>query len=471
MVFSSSVFLFFFLPAVLLLYYWSPKRARNPILLTGSYLFYAWGEPKILAILIVGSAIDYLIGNRIFRAAENNAKRKRLLGLSIALNLAALGYFKYANFFIGEAQNLLQLLGVETGDWHRIALPIGISFFTFQKISYLVDIYRGVTEPARSFVNYALYVSFFPQLIAGPIVRYHDINAQIEVRPQGFANVSDGFYRFARGLGKKVLLANPMAEVADGIFNQPIDTLPGHYIWIGAIAYTLQIYFDFSGYSDMAIGLARMFGFRLLENFNRPYISTTITEFWHRWHISLSNWMREYLYIPLGGNRFSKARTYFNLWFVFILSGLWHGANWNFIIWGGFHGTLLTIERAIGLENLKAIPRWIMQPITILLVTVGLVIFRTEYLGDAFLSVYRMFAFDTFMGDSPTIFLGDILKPRFQLILLTCAAIAFFPKWPIYSSAPKELRYALLPATWIVFFFSILSLAGSSYNPFIYFRF
>ena len=471
MVFSSTIFIFFFLPLVVLTYYLCPRKARNLLLLVASYLFYAWGEPRVVAILFIGSLLDYIIGQKINQSSRGSSKAKWLLSLAIALNLGALIYFKYANFFISETQPLLGSLPFFPQEWQHIALPIGISFFTFQKLSYLIDIYRSTVAPAKSFINYSLYVAFFPQLIAGPIVRYHDINLQIESRNQSFTNVSDGFSRFAIGLSKKVLLANTMAEIADSLLAQPIATLPGHYLWVAIFAYTLQIYFDFSGYSDMAIGLARMFGFTLLENFDRPYTSRTITEFWRRWHISLSNWMREYIYLPLGGNRTSSGRTYINLWIVFLVSGFWHGASWNFIIWGAMHGTLLTLERKVGRPTLQALPRWLMQPVTLLLVMLTWVFFRLETLPDAFLCIQRMFNFSTFSDFNPNLLLAESLNTRALFWMTIASLIAFTPLKATISSSLPKFKWIAAPLIHLGFVLSLLSLASSSHNPFIYFRF
>lgn len=470
MVFSSTAFLFFFLPAILVFYYVSPQRGRNFLLLAASYFFYAWGEPKVAALLLATSLIDYWIGCGIASPAKR-PQSKKLLALSITINIACLAYFKYANFFVEETQGLFSFLGLGIENWQKIALPIGISFFTFQKISYQIDIYRKETLPAKNFVNYALYVSFFPQLIAGPIVRYHDINTQIEERSQAFANVSDGFARFAIGLGKKVLIANEMAGIADALLGQPVESQPSGYLWIAIFAYTLQIYFDFSGYSDMAIGLARMFGFKLLENFNRPYIATSITDFWRRWHISLSNWMRDYLYLPLGGNRVHAWRAYVNLWIVFIISGFWHGASWSFIAWGGFHGFFLTCEKLIGVQRLSSFPRWIMQPATLIIVMIGWAIFRIEDLGEALSSIQRMFSFQFSTEEPPHRLLYEVTNNRNMLVLGIASIIAFTPKLPNLRINPSIMKPIRISAIWIVFTFSLLSLVSSSYNPFIYFRF
>ncbi|MCH6255473.1 hypothetical protein MLD52_02855 [Puniceicoccaceae bacterium K14] len=435
--------------------------------MASSYFFYAWGETFILAVLLISSYIDYIISLRLEKG-ENN--KKILLGIAIGLNVLSLVYFKYANFFIGQSIDLLQFFGLKLGQWKEIALPIGISFFTFQKISYLVDVYRGTTEPAKRLHHYLLYVSFFPQLIAGPIVRYKDIYLQIIDRHSSFSDIGIGFNRFALGLSKKVLIANPMAQIADSILSHPIDTLPGAYLWLAILAYSLQIYFDFSGYSDMAIGIARMFGFRILENFNRPYIAKSITEFWRRWHISLSNWMRDYLYIPLGGNRINPTKTYFNLWIVFLLSGFWHGASWNFILWGAFHGTLITFEKWKKNTSTLTLPSWSQQAVTFLFVLIGWIIFRLETIPEVGTFIIGMVTPNGFFSDG-FMPLFEIISPRSRFTLLIAAIIAFTP---IIRSKGSILKLPLVlqtTAAWVLFALSVVSLASDSYNPFIYFRF
>lgn len=471
MLFSSSVFLFIFLPSLLLCYHIIPNRYKNLLLLSGSYFFYAWGEPKVVLILLLTTLIDYFVGTKIGKTNNNETGRKCYLALGVLINIAFLGYYKYANFFVSEAGGLLQTVGISTEDWQHIALPIGISFFTFQKLSYLVDVYRRTTEPAKNIIDFSLYVSLFPQLIAGPIIRYHDINQQLTTRSYAFENVGAGFTRFALGFGKKVLIANPLAAVADKIFDLPMESLSGGYIWLGILAYSFQIYFDFSGYSDMAIGLGRMFGFRFLENFNRPYIAHGITDFWRRWHISLSNWMREYLYIPLGGNRKSSARTYLNLWIVFLISGFWHGASWNFIVWGGIHGALLMAERIIGFEKIRKISPWFMQPATFFLVMISWLFFRVEDLSSATTGLVQMFSFSGFLDEHQHTSIYEIVSHRTWFIIVIAGIISFAPK-----SLTERIPLIHRPSTksilaCIVFTLALMKFADTSYNPFIYFRF
>ena len=329
MVFSSAVFLLVFLPIVFVCNCLIKKEYSNYLLLVSSLIFYAWGEPYLVLLMIASIIVNWAIGLMLTRT--QNVVKKLILTVGIVCDLGILGYYKYAGFL---AETVNGLAGKEILPVIEIALPIGISFFTFQAISYVIDVYRGETDASRNIVNVALYISFFPQLIAGPIVKYRDINKQIENRTVKWYDVSDGFKRFIYGLGKKVLISNVLGLCVDTIYAYNITDIDAKTAWIGALAYTFQIYYDFSGYSDMAIGLGKMFGFNILENFNYPYLSKSITEFWRRWHISLGSWFREYVYIPLGGNRNGTARTYINLIIVFFLTGLWHGADMSFIIWG-----------------------------------------------------------------------------------------------------------------------------------------
>ena len=332
MVFSSATFLFAFLPVVLIGVLITPRAARNLFLLFMSLFFYAWGELYFVALMLVSIMMNYLVGGAIGRSGKGTETARLWLTVGIVINLALLGYFKYANFLV-ENWNLLTVqLGLEPFDHRDVHLPLGISFFTFQAMSYLIDVYRGDAEHDRNPINIALYIALFPQLIAGPIIRYHDVYQQIRTRSLSVDLAYSGLTRFICGLAKKLLIANPLGEVADQIFAINGNDLSTPVAWLGILCYSLQIYFDFSGYSDMAIGLGRMLGFRFLENFNYPYIASSVQAFWRRWHISLSNWFRDYLYIPLGGNRAGLFRTYCNLVIVFFLCGLWHGASWNFVI-------------------------------------------------------------------------------------------------------------------------------------------
>ena len=483
MVFSSLTFIFVFLPLFLACYYGAPRRLKNPVALMGSYFFYAWGEPRFVLILLASSVIDYHLGRRLTRTDSTKAGRRTVLALSLVLNVGCLAFFKYANFSVAQINTIFGWGGGPVLAWQTIALPIGISFFTFQKISYMVDVYRGTVGPARGFINYALYVALFPQLIAGPIIRYHDVARQIETRRHDVNTFAEGIWRFCLGLGKKVLIANPMGQLADLAFNSGGETVLAAGLtlplaWLGILAYSFQIYFDFAGYSDMAIGLGRMMGFHFLENFNRPYIATSITAFWRRWHISLSNWMREYLYIPLGGNRTAPGRTYLNLWIVFLISGLWHGAAWNFILWGAYHGFFLTIERVRWMrwkQRLPAVPATLM---TFLIVMVGWVFFRAESLAQAVAYLGVMVDFSTLKSTPLPLAWQEVLTPRTVLVLGLAVMISFFPesyrrRWQTrdrWRSAHlvQGLRFT---TAGVLLTLSVAALATLSFNPFIYFRF
>lgn len=480
MVFSSILFVFAFLPVVLLLYGLSPRKYRNYVALAASCFFYAWGAPRFLFVLLGSSLLDFGISRMMGPAGEKSRNTRRwLLAVGVSINLAVFLYFKYANFFVGEFGRLLERLGCDSPAWSDVALPIGISFFTFQKLSYLVDVYRGIVRPARAASAYVLYVSLFPQLIAGPIVRYHDISDQLFNRDVSPDRMLSGIWRFCRGLARKVLIANVMGEVADHAFAMGADRLCPMEAWIGAVCYSFQIYFDFSGYSDMAIGLGRMLGFEFLENFNSPYISRNFMEFWRRWHISLSNWMREYLYIPLGGNRAGRGRTYANLWIVFMLSGLWHGAAWNFLLWGFYHGLFICLARLIGKERARRIPDVISIPVTFLLVTLGWVFFRADTLPHALVYLGRMFPLAGAECAAAPVPLDQLLNCHSGFIFLVAAVCSFAPAFRIFRAGPESFWKVRTNCSLLVkfafglgfLFLSVCALAAERFNPFIYFRF
>ena len=375
MVFSSLLFLFRFLPAVLILYYIAPRKLRNVILLLFSLFFYAWGEPKYVFLMLFTITMDFFIGKGIDKAKKegNQKKAKRFLMISILVDLSILGFFKYADFLIGTVNTLtgagIPLLG--------IPLPIGISFFTFQTMSYTIDVYKGSTEVQKNWIKYGTYVSMFPQLIAGPIVQYKTIAEQMEHRKENTSDFSEGIHRFMIGLGKKVLIANNIGALWDAIAVLPVDGLAAGTAWLGALAYTFQIYFDFSGYSDIAIGTAKLFNINLIKNFDSPYFSASVKEFWRRWHISLSNWFRDYLYIPLGGNRRGFIVSKLNVIFVFLVSGLWHGAGWNYVVWGGMHGVAQLFNNRKVNKNVKHNAVWWLKVLlTFLFVTLTWMVFR-----------------------------------------------------------------------------------------------
>ena len=480
MLFSSLIFLFAFLPAVVLLVLISKRSWHNLILLLASLFFYAWGGVSLSFLLIGSILINYLTGLGIARY-QGKKQRKRVLIAGLSLNLILLGIFKYANFFVDNLNILLERLFLPTIELEPIDLPIGISFFTFQAISYIVDVYQGRTAVQKKFHHLALYIALFPQLIAGPIVRYHDIAAQIKSRITSWAKLSSGIERFIIGLGKKVLLANNFALLADEIFAISPDNLDPLTAWVGIVCYSLQIYFDFSGYSDMAIGIGRMFGFEIPENFNFPYISRSIREFWRRWHISLSQWFRDYLYIPLGGNRISSARTYVNLIIVFFLTGLWHGASWSFVFWGLFHGFFMIIER-LGLQKwLDRIWRPFAHLYALLVVMIGWVFFRAEHFSHAWGYCKALFGLtpeSDFQFDLAFYFNNELIIALVIGVLVACNILKKVgEKIDGWMSKVKPLIFSYLYQSastillLLIFLYCTMNLVNSAYNPFIYFRF
>ncbi len=392
MVFSSNIFLFFFLPIFLIAYFLTPQKFRNYTLLLFSLVFYAYGAPDFVFLLVGECIINYFIVKAMAKT-ENKKRKIWLCALSVIMALGLLLYFKYANFFMENLNAVLGWMHHEPVGWMKVALPIGISFFTFQSITYTIDVYRGTTPPSQKLTDYVLYIMMFPQLIAGPIVNYNSVAAQLVSRTSTMEDRVVGFYRFVIGLAKKVLIANTMAAYADQVFGMAYGDLATGTAWIGILAYTFQIYFDFSGYSDMAIGLGKMMGFRFPENFNDPYTSRSVTEFWKRWHITLGSFIMNYLYIPLGGNRKGKGRMYFNLWLCFLLSGLWHGASWNFVLWGAFHGLFICADKLFLKNVLKKIGMLPSVVITFFLVAMGWVLFRVETAADAGAFYQALFAF------------------------------------------------------------------------------
>ena len=479
MVFSSELFLFVFLPAFLLLYFAAPQRWHNFVALAGSLVFYAWGAPMFLWVLLVSTWIDYWLSHRI-HAEPDHAAKKKWLHLSLFANLALLLYFKYANFFVDQAQALTTAMGLGEIPWVKVVLPIGISFFTFQKISYVVDVFRGSASPSRSYGDCLLYVVLFPQLIAGPIVRYHDVDLQIRERFVDAAKFWSGVERFTLGLGKKVLIANPMAQLCDPVYATPIADVSTPHAWLAAIAYFFQIYFDFSGYSDMAMGTGRMLGFDFLENFDRPYVAKTFTDFWRRWHISLSNFMREYIYIPLGGNRVSPLRGYANLWIVFLVSGFWHGASWTFVVWGAYQGVFLTIDKLGWLAASQRVPALLLRVKMVFLVTVSWVLFRADTMTQATGMLGRMFGTDGPQWWESTLAAKLQVDAQAWAMLAVAAVAAFLPwsqSWCAFERralAWGETAWGLPLKAALVFALLVLScnaVVNSSHNPFIYFRF
>lgn len=472
MVFSTSLFLVIFLPVFLITYYLVGKKLRNWVILIASTIFYAWGAPKFVFVLLGSTALTFYLVRLMHNAQDIKSKRIYLV-LSIMVNLGLLIYFKYANFFIENVNYMLNLVGINAIGWVDVLLPIGISFYTFQSLTYSVDVYRKVHAPLDKVHDYMLYIMSFPQMIAGPIVRFNTIADQIVNRKETADDKLSGFIRFSIGLAKKVLIANVMGEQADMIMNGDINTIGTATAWIGILAYTFQIYFDFSGYSDMAIGLGRMMGFKFPENFNNPYISQSITEFWRRWHITLGAWMRDYLYIPLGGNRVkTNRRLYFNLWFVFLLSGLWHGASWSFVFWGAYHGFFLVAERLFLLRFYKRIGKYPSVILTFLIVVIGWVFFRIEQFDVAVLYIGKMFSLNTSNLDVipsfMSIFIIAILFSFSNLFKAGKASGSFIFDKEVYSL--KQYAW-LVPMGLLLFALSLSYITSSGFNPFIYFRF
>ena len=464
MVFSSFTFLFLFLPLTLACTL-PLKRvaARNAVLCAFSLVFYAWGEPVYVLLMLMSILVNYAAGLAMERWP---ARKKLILVITLVLNLGAIGYFKYADFLLRS----LNLLLPEPIPLANVVLPIGISFYTFQILSYVIDVYRGEYPAQRNLLSLATYISMFPQLVAGPIVRYGTVEKELKERRVTAEGFADGLARCAFGLGKKVLLANQMALAADKIFNSG-EALPGAVYWIGAVCYTFQIYFDFSGYSDMAIGMGKMLGFSFPENFRYPYTAGSVTDFWRRWHISLSSWFREYVYIPLGGNRRGVPRQILNMCVVWLLTGLWHGASWNFVLWGAYYGLLLILEKHVLEKALERVPRFLRHILTLLAVIVGWVIFRVETPGEAFGVLGAMFSFSGAGTGAFLISEADALVP---LLLLVPAAVCCLPwkekieaRWGT-TNGYRHGRYILALAVWLL---SVAMLLGETYNPFIYFRF
>lgn len=471
MVFASPIFLFLFLPLTLAAYFAFPRAWRNGVLLVASLVFYAWGEAPYLAPVLGSVAFNFAIGGAIGRSADP-VSRKRWLALGVAGNLGALAIFKYANFAVANVNALAPILAVTPIAMAAIPLPLGISFFTFHAISYVVDVYKGNAHAERNLPRFALYILLFPQLIAGPIIRWRDIASQLPQREQRIADVAYGVRRFVLGLGKKVLIANTLGAVADRIFALPAGELTTPLAWLGLVCYTLQIYFDFSGYSDMAIGLMRMFGFRILENFNYPYIARSIREFWRRWHISLSNWFRDYLYIPLGGNQRGERRAYANLVIVFLLCGLWHGASWPFVLWGAWHGLFLVAERA-GVERALRRIGPLSHAYALLAVMGGWVLFRCETLAQAI--AYYAALLGRAQGDPLRHPLPEYLDPFVAFTLVVAIVFATPLARAIGQWRDRHASAAVLglDVAWLVAVFVLATafLAAGTYNPFIYFRF
>ena len=466
MLFSSIPFLYYFLPSVLILYFIVPKKLKNTVLMLSSLVFYGWGEPKYVVLMIASIVIGYFSGILI-EAFSQKKLSKVFLGISVAVNLGFLAYFKYADFFI---QNFNAVTGLSI-PLLRIALPIGISFYTFQILSYTIDVYRKDVPAQKNIINLAAYITMFPQLIAGPIVRYSDIAKQLEERTHSFENFSKGIRRFILGLGKKILIANSLGELCD-VFKASDDKSVLFY-WLYAVAFGLHVYFDFSGYSDMAIGLGRIFGFRFSENFNYPYISKSATEFWRRWHMSLGTWFRDYVYIPLGGNRVSKPKWFFNIFVVWFLTGFWHGAAWNFIIWGLFFAVLLIVEKVFLLRYLDK-SKVISRVYTLVAVGISFVIFNATDMKEAFSYIGGMFG----AGDVPLVSTEFFYYLKSFAVTLVIGIIGATPivkntVEKIFENNKISKFIWVLEPMGLVILLAIMTayLVDGSFNPFLYFRF
>lgn len=472
MVFSSLLFLFLFFPVILVLYYLVPRRFRNLVLLVASLFFYAWGEPVYVFLMMGTIVVDWLLGLGIGACMERGRRTaaKWLVVAAVVSNIGALGVFKYTDFVIG---NINSIFGAAI-PLLRIALPIGISFYTFQILSYVIDVYRGDTRVQKNIISFGAYVVLFPQLIAGPIVRYQTVAEELDTRRETLEDFSSGVQRFMVGLGKKVLLANNIGMLWDTISAQPASEIPVLTAWLGIFAYAFQIYFDFSGYSDMAIGLGRMFGFHFLENFNYPYMATSITDFWRRWHISLSTWFKEYVYIPLGGNRRGFPLQIRNILVVWLLTGFWHGASWNFMMWGVYFGILLILEKVFLLKWLDRAPKWVTHVYTMFLVLISWVIFAFDDLSRGVAYIGALFGAGSGFANTQTVYLFYT-----NLLML---AILFFASmdWGKRLWAKLETRMGTHPLAFAilknaafagVFVLCVAYLVDASYNPFLYFRF
>jgi len=466
MIFSSIPFLFFFFPVFLLLYYIVPFKYKNLILLVFSLIFYAWGEPIYISLMIFSSVVDYVNGLMIEKYNDNKHKKRIFLIASVIINLSLLGFFKYADFLINSINNIFNI----SIPLLKLGLPIGISFFTFQTMSYSIDVYRGEVKAEKNFLTFMTYVSMFPQLIAGPIVRYETVSQELHEREINFKHFSNGLLRFMRGLFKKVIIANNVGYLWSVLSTSPNLSVLG--AWLGIIAFTFQIYFDFSGYSDMAIGMGKMLGFNYLENFNYPYIAKSITDFWRRWHISLSTWFRDYVYIPLGGSRVKKIINIRNIFVVWMLTGLWHGASWNFVLWGIYYGILLILEKFILKKYIDKLPNALKHLYTIILVLIGWLIFAFEDMSMLANYAKTMFGLNGSFINSTFIYYFTN-----YFIILVIATIFSMPVYEKLENLLNKKKYQWIKFTIVLLIYIILLiittsyLVSDTYNPFLYFRF
>lgn len=467
MVFSSLVFLFFFLPITMLLYFIIPDKFRNPLILATGLLFYAWGEPKYMVIMLISTAIDYTAGLLINKFNDNRKMQTIFLLVSVIMNLGLLSVFKYSSFII---TSLNSAFGLNIPD-PQLPLPIGISFYTFQSMSYTIDLYLKKIKVQKNFFSFAAYVTLFPQIVAGPIVRYEDVAREIDCRTISISKVSEGIGKFLKGLAKKVLLANNIGLVWTQVKAMDYGEISAATAWLGILAFTFQIYFDFSGYSDMAMGLGKMLGFNFPKNFDHPYLSRSISEFWRRWHITLGSWFREYVYIPLGGNRKGSARTIINLLITWSLTGLWHGSSWNFMLWGFYFGILIVIERLGFGKILEKLPKGISMLYTFLMVIFGWVLFDTNTLSDAWSYIGAMFGANGVLGDSTALYL--LASNAVIFVVCIFASTDIFTKLTdkLSNTKPVALKSAAIIAQMLVLINCTAYLVDASYNPFLYFRF
>jgi len=468
MVFTTHIFVFYFLPVFLLVYFNLPYRWRNLWITLASYVFYGWWQPWFVCLMMFTTVMDFTWGKVITRPGATRAQRRFAVAACVVTNLSFLGFFKYYMFSAETLNLLLAMVGAEQFRVLRVVLPIGISFYTFHSLTYIIDLYRGHATPAKSFTDFSAFVALFPDLVAGPIIRYKTLAAQLHFREHTVKRFASGVAIFILGFAKKILLANPCGHAADAVFNAAdpcaLDA------WVGVLAYAFQIYFDFCGYSDMAVGLGRMLGFEFLKNFDAPYLSESITELWRRWHISLSSVLRDYLYFSLGGNRKGEGRTYFNLAVVMLLGGLWHGAKWNFLVWGAYHGGLLAYERWRGKQSVySTLPRSLRIGLTFVLVLFSWVLFRADNLGAAVHYYACMFGLASSPG-SAALLSEDIYSPLYLVVMSICAILIFQPTQAHdWSLKPQSWgRVAFLVPTFV---FALLVMFSQAFNPFLYFQF
>ena len=480
MVFTTYIFVFYFLPIVLALYYILPwvggaaglsrrgvSLSWNTLLLLASYIFYGWWDPWFVLLMLSVTVVNYGCGLVVGRPGVSPRLRFWAVTTAIVVSLSALAFFKYLMFFQANLNQVLAWLGADTVRVLKIVLPVGISFYTFHALSYTIDVYRGTAPPARSLVDFACYIALFPQLVAGPIIRYNTVAGQLVGRAHTWDKFASGVALFSLGFAKKILLANPMGQIADAAFGA--ESLAAMDAWFGAVAYAFQIYFDFSGYSDMAVGLGRMIGFQFLKNFDSPYQAESITDFWRRWHISLSTFLRDYLYIPLGGNRKGPARTYLNLIVVMLLGGLWHGAKWTFVAWGAYHGTLLAFERSLGKQSLyHSLPRFVRRGVTFVLVLFSWVLFRSATIHEAIGYLSTMFGGGR-AGEGALVLPAQLYTQGSLILMAACALVIVWPvqahDWSETITWPKALLVHPL------FCASLMVMFSQSFNPFLYFQF